>query len=181
MAYATPPRQASLPRQQTRITQFQEFIKQGFARVTKNDDFETKGKIEVEFLNRTKPAPIWVLDPSVGKPEVGDYVLVGFIDGQKNNPYMAGIVAHKAYTSNFIRVEKTGITIQFPLDETDVVGSGETDPKNHLRDDSKQSTRIYLKIDASGATLHVPGALPLNLQASAVNILNTNGTTRTTL
>jgi hypothetical protein len=164
-----PPRQSSLPPQKARITQFENFNMNSMARVERVDDYD-KGKIEVVFLNRTKPAPIWVFDGP--KPAVGDYILVGYIDGQKNNPYMQGFFSNKAWTSNFILVEKDRIRIQFPTVEKDVTGADptkENDPKNHLRNDTQYlNTRGYIQIDADGMTLHMPSGLPINVQADTI-------------
>lgn len=179
-SFTQPPTQSSLPPKRSRETAFQSFNENIIARVEKTDDYETKGKIEVIFLNRTKPAPIWVFDGA--KPEVGDYVLVGYINGQKNNPYMQGLFSNKAWTSNFVRVEKDRIRIQFPTDDKDVTGEDpetENDPKSHLRDDATYlAKRAYLEIDKTGIKVHIPPdmdpVMPLTIEADAVNVTTKN-------
>lgn len=176
IGFTQPPKQASLPPKQVRETAFQTFNDTQIARVQKTDDYDAKGKIEVIYVNRTKPAPIWVFDGP--KPEVGDYVLVGFINGQKNNPYMVGLFSHKAWTSNFVRVEKDLIRIQMPTDDHDITGldpTVENDPKNHLRDDATYLTqRGYIQIDKTGIKIHLPAGmtpvLPLTIEADEVDI-----------
>lgn len=175
--FTTPPKQSSLPKKRIQVTQHQKFIEPQMARVSKNTDYFTHGKIEVIFINRTKPAPIWVLESGASpKPEVGDFVLVGYIDGQKNNPFMAGIFSHKAWTSNFIRVEKGMIRIQFPTDPKDVDQSNSSSTKNHLRDDAKYlSSRAYVQVDASGIKVHAPAGLDVTLEADTVNVVSRDG------
>lgn len=175
--FTPPPRQASLPPVQPRQTAFQQFNDMLMARVEKVDNLETKGQVEVIFLNRTKPAPVWVFDgPS---PAVGDYVMVGFVGGQKNSPYIAGIFRNRGWTSNFVLVTDKMIRIQFPTDSTDVTGadeSKENDPKSHLRDDEKLDTRGYLQIDAEGIKLHAPAGLPVEIDADTVLVKDHSGT-----
>jgi hypothetical protein len=169
--FTQPPKQSSLPVKQVRETAFQSFNDNVIARVEKNDDYD-KGKIEVIFVNRTKPAPVWVFDGP--KPEVGDYVLVGYINGQKNNPYMQGIFSNKAWTSNFIVVEKDRIRIAFPTDDKDVTGEDpekENDPKSHLRDDATyQWTRGFISINKDGMIIHVPKELPVQIMAGSAEL-----------
>lgn len=155
MLRSTPPRQSSLPKKQVLITDHQKFNIPTLARVTKNDHYFSQSKIEVVFLNRTAPVPIWVLNSGASvKPEVGDYVLVDYIDGQKNNPYMVGLVSHKAYTSNFIRVEKDMIRIQFPTNPNDVLQGQEDNSNSHLRNDAAYlASRYYIQIDGNGVTI----------------------------
>jgi len=174
--FTPPPRQASLPPVQPRQTAFQQFNDVLMARVERVDDLQTKGRIEVIFLNRTKPAPVWVFDGP--DPVVGDFVMVGFVNGQKNNPYVIGIFKNKAWTSNFLLVTEKMIRVQFPTDTKDVTGedpSKENDPKSHLRDPAKLETRGYLQIDASGIKLHAPAGLPVEIDADTVLVKDNAG------
>lgn len=174
--FTPPPRQSSLPPVQARQTAFMNFNDTLMARVEKTDDLKEQGRIEVIFLNRTKPAPVWVFDGP--DPVVGDYVMVGFVNGQKNNPYVAGIFKNRAWTSNFILVTNEMIRIQFPTEEKDVTGDDpkkENDPKSHLRDAAKLETRGYLQIDATGIKLHAPAGLPVEIDADTVLVKDNAG------
>lgn len=87
------------------------------ARVTGTKNY-TKGKIEVTFLDHGKASPVWIIGDLDREPAEGDMVLIGFIDGRKDSPYLAGFVANQSKTSNMVRVNKdrillTASSIQF--------------------------------------------------------------------
>jgi len=115
-------------------------------RITSAEGFKEFGRIEAIFLDYGQPFPIWVSGSVDREPVSGDMILVGFIQGRQDSPYMLGYVRNEAYTSNFILVEKDKITLQIPTDPEDI--------KGHLLDDSKKASRTILELTASGATLN---------------------------
>jgi len=116
------------------------------ARVTSTKDYNAYGRIEVIFINYGQPFPVWVSGSVDREPASGDLVLISYIQGRADAPYMAGFVRNESHTSNFIRVEKDKILLQVPTDSDDILG--------HLLDDTKKSSRTILEITASGATLN---------------------------
>lgn len=174
-----PASQSSLPKKQVRVTEHQQFNTPSFARVQDNSNYESESKVTVVFLNRTQPAPVWVFDGP--KPEVGDFVVVAHIDGQKNNPYVSGIVAFKGRTSNYVRVEDGLIRIQLPTEEADVTGGNPAreGTASHLRDDATYLTsRSYIELTAQGITIHAPSGTPVNIVADTVSIGSAGGTAK---
>lgn len=130
-------------------------------KVYSSKNFLKYGKIEVVFLDYGRPAPVWVIGDVDRKPEPGDQVLVGYIDGRKDSPYLVGFVKNFSHTTNFIRVEKDRIRIQLPTDKKDV--------KEHMTGDSKLSSRAYIDVTASGITINHPtGKVKVNSGAKSV-------------
>lgn len=111
-------------------------------RIVNNADYDKYGKVEVVFLDYSRPFPVWVNGDIDRKPSEGDLVLVGFIQGRADAPYLAGFVRNESYTANYIKVEKGKITLQVP--------TSEVDKKEHMTNDSRKSTRMRLEIDSSG-------------------------------
>jgi hypothetical protein len=113
-------------------------------RVTKTDNYDDIGRIEVMFLDYGVSHPIWVVGSVERKPVIGDLVIVGYINGRKDSPYLAGFVKNGAYTTNFITIQENRIKIQLPLVDS------EQDVKSYLNDDGRQDDRAYVLIDENG-------------------------------
>jgi uncharacterized protein involved in type VI secretion and phage assembly len=85
--------------------------------VTSNVDYDTLGRVEVLFMNDGGLAggvavPVYVVESGLSvKPEEGDTVLVGFVQGNKDNPWLIGTFKGKAATSGMIALTKEGLTI----------------------------------------------------------------------
>lgn len=113
--------------------------------ITSAKDYEQYGRVEVVFLDYSNPFPVWAtgLDR---EPVDGDQVLVGFMQGRHDAPYLIGFVRNESYTSNFVKVEKDKITLQIPTDPSDI--------NERLMDDSKKASRITIEISASGIAIN---------------------------
>jgi hypothetical protein len=114
--------------------------------VTSVKNYDESGRIEVIFLDSSQPFPVWVVGHIDRKPVEGDQVLVGFIQGRHDAPYLHSFIKNESYTSNFIRVEKDRIILQMPLDDNDA--------KAHLPED-KRATRPYLELNSQAAMLNL--------------------------
>jgi hypothetical protein len=114
-------------------------------RVVSVSDYTKFGRIEVIFLDYSKPFPVWVNGSIDRKPSEGDQVLVGFIQGRQDAPYLAGFVRNESYTSNFMLIEKDKIILQLPADAEDLEAS--------MLDDSKKAKRIRVELTASGVVI----------------------------
>lgn len=128
---------------------FPEFNTVQAAKVTSIKDLEEKGQIYVKFNKRGSPAPVNVMENGGHViPSEGDYVLVGFVDGDKTTPYLIGYAMNNYACANFFRLSAQGITLQFPLDETDA--------EEHMTDDTKESKRASIRIHSNSMELYYP-------------------------
>jgi hypothetical protein len=127
------------------------------ARVTSTADFHQYGKLEAVFLDMSQPAPIWVFNDLDREPVAGDFILVGFMEGRKDLPYMHGFAKNQSYTTNFVVVKKDKVKLQLPIFEIGVIdGIAHEDVKTHLLDNDKQSERAYVEITEDHAILSYP-------------------------
>lgn len=115
-------------------------------RVTSTANYDTVGRIEVAFLDYSKPAPVWVVGSLDKKPVEGDLVLVGFIQGRADAPYLAGFVRNDHYTANYIKVEKDRVVIQIATNAADIAA--------HMVDDQLKPTRSIVEITSSGVLIN---------------------------
>lgn len=97
------------------------------AKVTGTVDYATIGRVEVQFINDGGLAggmavPAYVVESglSVG-PEEGDTVLVGFIRGDKNSPWLIGTFMGGAATSGLLRLKKDRFTVSVKTDLGSIV------------------------------------------------------------
>lgn len=127
-------------------------------RVTSLKDYEKFGIIEVVFLNHGMPFPVWVVNDIEREPVTGDQVIIGYIDGRKDAPYLAGFVKNYSYTTNFVTVSKDRIRLQLPIFEIGVKdGKAHKDVQSHLLDEAKlKSERVYVELSPSEAVLSFP-------------------------
>lgn len=127
------------------------------ARVTSAVDFDKLARIEVVLLNQGQPSPIWIINNIDRKPIEGDFVLVGYINGRKDMPYLAGFYKNKSYTTNFIHVDKDKIRVQLPVLEVGVAGGKAIkDVEGHLLDESRLSERAYMELTPTQAVMSFP-------------------------
>jgi len=129
-----------------RVHRMPTYTETQIGRVTSANDFKMYGRIEVIFLDYGQPCPVWVSGSIDREPVSGDMVLVGFMQGRQDNPYMIGYVRNEAYTSNFILVEKDKITLQIPTNPLDI--------EEHLLDDSKKASRMIVELTTEGLTFN---------------------------
>lgn len=171
------PKQASLGRRSVVRNPVPDGCK--LARVTKVDDYDTKGQIEVTFLrDKGMPTPVWVVEGGAArKPAKDDFVLIGFLDNQGNNPYLAGFYNAMSHTSNFVYISDDKIRVQFPTTSDDIYDSSQPAPiGGHLTDDSKLVTRIYVELKADGLTIHAPAGIPVKVVADTITFNSADGT-----
>jgi hypothetical protein len=117
------------------------------ARVTSVADYHKYARIEVLFLDYSQPCPVWVIGELDREPVEGDQVLIGFIEGRQDMPYVKGFVKNKSYTTNFVVVKKDKIKLQLPIFEIGVKdGMAEKDVESNLLDNTKQSERAYIEL-----------------------------------
>lgn len=119
-------------------------------KVTSIDKYKKYGIIEVMCLNYSQPAPVWVVGDIDREPVEGDQVLIGFIDGRPDTPYLIGFVKNSSYTTNFITVRKDKIRVQLP------VLQATKDVADKLLDETKLNKRAYLELSPSEAKLYFP-------------------------
>lgn len=132
-------------------------------KITSIKDYKKYGKIEAVFLDHGYPFPVWVVGSIDREPVTGDQILVGYMEGRKDAPYMMGFVRNEAYTSNFIEVSKDRIRVQLPVLDIGVKnGRAHNDVKSNLMDDSKLSQRAYVELTPLKATVYHPTKVEIN-------------------
>lgn len=129
--------------------------------VTSAKDYKQYGRVEVVFLDYSNPFPVWAVGMD-REPMDGDQVVVGFMQGRVDAPYLVGFVRNESYTSNYVIIEKDKITLQVPTDIED--------NKGHLLDDSKSNTRIILEVATDMITAKFKDTLTLKITSSEVTI-----------
>lgn len=133
------------------------YIHTDMGRVTSNSRYDKEGIIDVVFLDKSTPFPVWVVGDIDRKPMTGDHVLVGYIGGRKDAPYLAGILKNLSYTTNFIEVDEKHIRLQLPvLDIGEIGGRAHNDTKTFLKDPTKRQERAYIEVNASGIEIYHP-------------------------
>ena len=152
-------------------------------RVTSVKDFHKYGRIEVIFLDYSQPAPVWVFNDIDREPVEGDQVLVGFIEGRKDAPYVIGFLKNASYTTNFVVVKKDKIKLQLPIFDIGIKnGKAHKDVQEHLLDNNKQSERAYIELTPDGILASFPvdkdGAEPpahIKIDASGIELFHPTG------
>ena len=141
-------------------------------RVTSVKDFQKYGRIEVIFLDYSQPAPVWVFNNIDREPVEGDHVLVGFIEGRKDTPYVIGFLKNMSYTTNFVVVKKDMIRLQLPVFDIGVKnGRAHKDVQEHLLNEGKKNERAIVELTPSHLLLQFPtGGSPVTLKLSASGI-----------
>jgi hypothetical protein len=138
-------------------------------RVTSAADYKTKARIEVEFLDHGKCMPVWVVGDVDREPMPGDMVVIGYMEGRKDCPYLRAFVRNESYTANYIEVGLEYIRFQLPKNKDD--------REKSMNDDSLKSSRVYIELNASGIALYHPdGDVFLNAPKGNVNIISKTGT-----
>lgn len=153
------------------------------ARVTSVKDYEKFGRIEVVGLDNSQPVPIWVIGDIDREPVEGDQILMGYIEGRQDAPYMKGYVKNKSYGTNFIVMKKDKIKLQLPVFEVGVIGgASHKDTQGNLLDDANQEQRAYIELAVDHALISFPtdidGATPpafIKVTADGVEINHPTG------
>lgn len=147
------------------------------ARVTSTKDFNKFGKIEAIFLDYSQPVPIWVINDLDREPVSGDFILVGFMEGRKDMPYMVGFVKNKNYTTNFMVIKKDKIKLQLPVFDIGVKdGKAHKDTQDHLLDNTKQAERAYIELTPDAALIQFPtsktgATAPASIKITATEVI----------
>jgi hypothetical protein len=127
------------------------------ARVTSAKDFHTLGRIEVLFIDYSQPMPVWVVGDVDREPVPGDFVIIGYMDGRKDMPFLQGFVKNQAYTTNFIMIQKDKIKLQLPVFAVGVKdGTAHNDVKTHLMDNAKQNQRAFIELTETHVLVSFP-------------------------
>lgn len=126
--------------------------------------YKKYGKIDVVFLDHGSTANVWVLGDVDREPVEGDMVIVGYMEGRKDAPYMIGFVRNNAYTSNRILIGKDYVRVQLPASEVDRKGS--------LLDDTKKEQRPYVEITATKTRVFRPSGV-VEVEAPTVKLTGT--------
>lgn len=90
------------------------------AKVINTTDWEVKHKIDVSFEdgNNIKGGitPIWITENNTNiEPKEGDLVVVGFVDGNKNNGLLVSYVMDKFTYANRIKINNQGVKIRWEI------------------------------------------------------------------
>jgi hypothetical protein len=137
-------------------------------RVTSSANFRSKGRIEVQFLDHGKCMPVWVVGDVDREPVQGDMVIIGYMEGRKDAPYLKAFVRNETYTANYIEVGKEYIRFQLPKTAED--------RGKHMTEDAKKPSRVYLELNASGISLYHPdGDIFLNTPKGNVKTITKTG------
>lgn len=127
-------------------------------RVSGTKDYLKYGRIEVTFLDYGAPMPVWVVGDIDREPVENDMVVVGYMEGRKDAPYLVGFVRNKAYTSNFITSSKDRIRMQLPKFDIGVKkGDAVKDAEGSLLDETKlKQHRVYVEVTKDHAIMSFP-------------------------
>lgn len=126
-------------------------------RVTSTADYAKYGRINVMFLDYGQPAPVWVIGDLDREPVTGDSVIVGWLDGRKDAPYLQGFVKNEAYTTNFISVAKDKVRVQLPVYDIGTKGGvSAQDVDGNLLDEGNLPKRAYVELTPDGVTVSFP-------------------------
>lgn len=116
------------------------------ARVVDTTDFDKYGIIDVVYIDGSNAARVWVTNPIDREPVTGDLILVGYISGQKNAPYLSGFI-EESYMRNFVQIKKDLIRIQLPVMEIGVVeGISHKDTQEKLLNDDYRGKRALMEL-----------------------------------
>ncbi|MNN15435.1 hypothetical protein D3C81_1285380 [compost metagenome] len=120
-------------------------------------DYTKYGRIDVIALDYSQPAPVWVVNELEREPVEGDQVLIGYIEGRKDMPYLHGFLKNKNYTTNFVVVKKNKIKLQLPVFEIGVIdGTSHKDIISNLLDNTKQDERATFEMTPDHLMVHYP-------------------------
>jgi hypothetical protein len=124
------------------------------ARVTNVADYKKYARIDVVFLDHGQPCPVWVINNLDREPVEGDQVLIGFIEGRQDAPYVVGFVKNKSYTTNFVVVDRDKVKLQLPIFDIGVEdGKSAKDVSENLLDNEKQPERAYIEMTPEDGVL----------------------------
>lgn len=94
------------------------------ARVTSTAKYDKYGMIEVVFLDYGRPAPVWVIGDIDRKPSVGDQVIIGYLEGRKDSPYLVGFAKGFSKTHQHIQIREDYVKLQVGTTILEVSSSG---------------------------------------------------------
>jgi hypothetical protein len=114
-------------------------------------NYKKYGKIDVVFLDYGATTNVWVLGDVDREPIEGDMVIVGYMEGRKDTPYMAGFVRNQSYTSNRILIGKDYVRVQLPASDKDREGN--------LLDDTKKEQRPYVELTSTKTRVFRPSGV----------------------
>ena len=140
------------------------------AKVINTTDWDVKHKIEVSFEdgNNIKGGitPIWITENNTNiEPKEGDLVVVGFVDGNKNNGLLVSYVMDKFAYANRIKINNQGVKIRWEIGGKDAFiflknnGEIEIETENDLKIDAKDIfiTCKNLNLNIQGMSVTAPG------------------------
>jgi type VI secretion system secreted protein VgrG len=145
--------------------------------VTENNDPESQGRVRVQLKWQKEGTTPWMhyatnhafSDRGVYfVPEIGDEVIVGFVHGNPDNPYMIGGNYHGGAKpehfdpdNNFKSIKtRTGHMILFD----------DTDGAESITIVDKSGNKIYLDTKASSITITAPETMTLNCKNMKINV-----------
>jgi hypothetical protein len=147
-------------------------------RVTSIKDYRDYGKIEVVFLDYGMPFPVWVVGDLDREPVTGDQVIVGYMEGRKDAPYLAGFVKNESYTSNFVQVSMNKIRLQLPVFEVGVRGGdAHKEAQSGLTSDQTlKHHRAYVELTPDHALISFPhdsgySASPVTIKLTKAGVI----------
>jgi len=159
-----------------KIHRLPNFTEPKMGRVTSTRDYSKYGRIEVVFLDYGVPCPVWVIGDIDREPVEGDMVLIGYMEGRGDRPYLIGYMKNSSYSTNFIQVKKDLIRVQLPIHQI------EQDVSENLLDDSKQDQRAYMELTPTHSRFNFPtssdGSTPpayIEITAGGINIYHPTG------
>lgn len=151
-------------------------------RVTSIQDYKRYGKIEVVFLDYGMPFPVWVIGDLDREPVSGDQVVVGYMEGRKDSPYLAGYIKNESYTSNFVQIQQDRIRMQLPVfDVGERNGDAHNEAKTGMVDDNQPHAnslthhRAYVELTPEHALISFPYD-PNHVEPPVTIKLTTEGT-----
>lgn len=133
-----------------------------FAKIISTKDYEKFGKVEVVFLDTSQSSPVWVVGDIDREPVVGDFVLISFVEGKKDAPFLVGFVKNKNKTTNFVSVKENKIRLQLPTYIYDIEGNlsddslGKLDLSTNLINENNKSQRVMIELNTSELNVQMP-------------------------
>lgn len=148
------------------LNRLPDFSQTFLGRVTSVKDFD-RGRVEIALIDGGTPIVASVVGQIARKPVEGDKVLISYISGRPDAPYLLGFVHKDSFSSDSIRVEKDKITVKLPNNAASV----ELSENGTVRINSKfGTTNAYINITASGIEIYHPNGVTMRSNNDSIRV-----------
>lgn len=127
------------------------------AKITSVAEYDAYRRVDIVFEHGGTTLPLKMIENGIShRPHQGDWLLVGFVKGYKNEPYFLGYYSMYNLWTNHIIMRRDGekeeILVQLPV----LSGNKEADLKEYTVDKSKRDERAFVHLHTDFAELSYP-------------------------